>query len=112
VKWVAEKRGWEMSRVALAWIMGKVTNPIRVLPQWVFNSFSQHGKSRVNVFIFLRFRLHILKKAIIPGYKLTEGEIEFLEELYVFFIQTYILVLVVEQCLSYRPLPVRLYFVS
>jgi hypothetical protein len=57
VEEVAGKKGWTMGQVALAWIGGKVTSPII-------------GFSSVKR----------MEEAIIPGYKLTEEEVKYLEE--------------------------------
>lgn len=57
---IAEKRGWKMSHVALAWINGKVTSPIV-------------GGSSVK-------RLEEILES--RGKKLTEEEVKYLEELY------------------------------
>jgi aryl-alcohol dehydrogenase-like predicted oxidoreductase len=59
VEKVAKDKGWKMSQVALAWISGKVTSPIV--------GFSSPER---------------MEEAIIPGYKLSEEEIKYLEEPY------------------------------
>jgi len=59
VEKVAKDKGWKMSQVALAWINDKVASPIV--------GFSSPER---------------MEEAIIPGYKLTQEEIKYLEEPY------------------------------
>jgi aryl-alcohol dehydrogenase-like predicted oxidoreductase len=61
VQETAEKRGWTMAQVAIAWINGKVTSPII--------GFSSAKR---------------MEEAIIPGYTLTPEEVKYLEEPCVF----------------------------
>lgn len=57
VEKVSKGKGWPMSQVALAWASGKVTSPIV-------------GVSSVKR----------LEEAVIPGHKLTEEDMKYLEE--------------------------------
>jgi aryl-alcohol dehydrogenase-like predicted oxidoreductase len=77
VEKVAKEKGWSMAQVSLAWINDKVTSPIV--------GFSSVSNLLFYFYVFHVLILHQIKRleeAIIPGYKLTDEEIKFLEEAY------------------------------
>ena len=77
---LASDKGWAMAQVALAWIGGKVTSPIVGV-----GSVSQYLLWSGVTLLKLKEQVERLEEAIIPGYKLTDDEVKFLEEPCVFF---------------------------